>query len=114
MSSPPRDGARAPERHAEEIYHGVRVIDPYRWLEDADDPEVRAWTAAQNARTRAHLDAWPGRGRILERLTELMTAGSPVYTSLREARGALFAVKRRPPLEQPLLVALASADDLAS
>jgi len=118
VSSPPRDGdgvpRLAPRRPIEEIYHGVRVIDPYPWLEDGGDPEVCAWTAAQNARTRAHLDAWPGREALRARLTELMTAGSPVYVGLREAGGKLFAVKRRPPLEQPFLVALASADDLAS
>jgi prolyl oligopeptidase len=118
VSSPPRDGvgeARpAPGRPVEETYHGVRVVDPYRWLEDAGDAEVRAWTAAQNARTRAHLDTWPGRGELRARLTQLMTAGSPVYVGLREAGGTVFAVKRQPPLEQPFLVALASADDLAS
>jgi len=112
--SPPRDGVGAPRRPVAEIYHGVRVVDPYRWLEDAGDPEVRAWTAAQNARTRAHLDAWPGRGKILARLTELMTAGSPAYVGLRDAGGVLFAVKRQPPLEQPFLVVLASPDDPAS
>src|SRR5262245_13943059 len=99
-------------RPVEETYHGVRVVDPYRWLEDAGDVEVRAWTAAQNARTRAHLHAWTGRGELRARLTQLMTAGSPVYAGLHEAGGTVFAVKRQPPLEQPFLVALASADDL--
>ena len=33
--------------------HGERVADPYRWLEDAASTRVRAWTDAQNARTRA-------------------------------------------------------------
>jgi prolyl oligopeptidase len=101
-------------RPVEDSYHGVRVTDPYRWLESPDDPDARSWTAAQNVRTRAQLDAWPGREEIRARLTELMTAGSPAYVGLREAEGALFAVKRRPPLEQPFLVTLASADDLAS
>ena len=41
--------------------HGVDVPDPYRWLEDADAPEVKSWTDAQNAATRRVLDRVPGR-----------------------------------------------------
>ncbi len=40
-------------------YHGVKVADPYRWLEKGDDPEVQAWTARQNALTRRYLDQFP-------------------------------------------------------
>ena len=50
-------------------YHGVTVRDPYRWLEDAADPKVQAWTRAQNARTRTYLDARPNRAQIKARLT---------------------------------------------
>ncbi|MEI9897353.1 MAG: hypothetical protein WDN28_26720 [Chthoniobacter sp.] len=32
-------------------YHGVKVVDDYRWLEDAGTPAVKAWTDAQNRRT---------------------------------------------------------------
>ena len=39
-----------------DAYHGTRVTDPYRWLEDGASPRVEAWSAAQNGRTRAHLD----------------------------------------------------------
>src|SRR6266540_3700589 len=52
-------------------YHGTRVPDPYRWLEDPDSPESRAWIDAQNQLTEAFLQAIPTRGRIRERLTEL-------------------------------------------
>lgn len=52
-------------------HHGTRVPDPYRWLEDPDGEETRAWVAAQNARTRAALDAVPARDRIRDRLAEL-------------------------------------------
>ncbi len=52
-------------------YHGVRVADPYRWLEDLDSPQTRAWIAAQNAVTTEYLAATPGRDAIRDRLTAL-------------------------------------------
>lgn len=51
--------------------HGVAVPDPYRWLEDTDDPEVQAWTDAENALTRSYLDKIPARAKIWSRLEEL-------------------------------------------
>ena len=45
--------------------------DPYRWLEDGDDPEVAAWVQAQNERTRWALDALPDRRAWLDRLVTL-------------------------------------------
>lgn len=54
-----------------EAVHGVAVADPYRWLEDAGDPEVQAWMTAQNAHARAALDALLGRAALGERLRAL-------------------------------------------
>ncbi|CAN5518220.1 hypothetical protein BH18ACT1_BH18ACT1_05840 [soil metagenome] len=62
MTGPPL--ARVPATRREdrvEVLHGQRVADPYRGLEDGDDPEVRAWAEAQGARTRAFLGALPAR-----------------------------------------------------
>jgi prolyl oligopeptidase len=47
-----------------DMIQGVRVSDPYRWLEDWNDPKVQAWSEAQNMRTRAYLDALPYRGTV--------------------------------------------------
>ena len=58
------------EDFAEEL-HGVRVEDPYRWLEDDRAPEVLEWVEDQNAVAFAHLRSLPGREDILARLTEL-------------------------------------------
>jgi prolyl oligopeptidase len=52
-------------------YHGTQVADPYRWLEDSEDPEVRAWIEAQNALTYGYLDQIPARDAINARMTEL-------------------------------------------
>ncbi|MFN8475488.1 MAG: prolyl oligopeptidase family serine peptidase [Anaerolineae bacterium] len=52
-------------------YHGIRVADPYRWLEDTDAPETRAWIETQNALTFDFLSCIPSRDGIRRRLTEL-------------------------------------------
>jgi prolyl oligopeptidase len=56
--------------------HGVEVRDPYRWLESADDAEVKAWTEQQNAVMRKTLGAVPGRAAIEQRLWQLHEIGS--------------------------------------
>jgi prolyl oligopeptidase len=52
-------------------YHGTRVSDPYRWMENTETPEVQAWIAAENRITDAYLASIPERDRIKARLTEL-------------------------------------------
>jgi prolyl oligopeptidase len=54
-----------------DLLHGVPVADPYRWLEDLDSPETRAWVEAENRLTFAYLDGIAARPRIRRRLTEL-------------------------------------------
>ena len=52
-------------------YHGVKVADPYRWLEDLDSAETRAWVEAENKLTFSFLEAIPARTAIKDRLTKL-------------------------------------------
>ncbi len=52
-------------------YHGTKVADPYRWLEDTDSNETKAWVAAQNRLTYSYLNEIPARAQIKERLTRL-------------------------------------------
>ena len=52
-------------------YHGTRVADPYRWLEDDNSAETAAWVEAENTVTRDYLDRLPARQAIYDRLTAL-------------------------------------------
>ena len=73
---PPAATIEYPETAAVEhvdLYHGVEVADPYRWLEDdiRESEDVDAWVEAQNEVTFAYLDSIPERDIIEKRLTEL-------------------------------------------
>ena len=54
-----------------DVYHGTRVPDPYRWLEDQNAPATAAWVAAQNALTYGYLETLPLRDALRARLTTL-------------------------------------------
>ncbi|HET6949248.1 MAG TPA: prolyl oligopeptidase family serine peptidase [Acidimicrobiales bacterium] len=82
--------------------HGVTVPDPYRWLEDPDDPATRDWVDAHNIRTRKILDADPGRPALVARFAELFSAGTAGAPSIRAGR--LFSVDRWAGREQAALV----------
>ena len=103
-----------PRGDTAEMIQGTRVADPYRWLEDWNDPKVKAWSDAQNVRTRATLDALPYRGQVAAKLARLIKAASPAYFQL-EAHGAhVFALYSDPKFQQPMLVTLNEAADPAS
>ncbi len=82
----------------QETLHGVTVPDPYRWLEDQDSAETRAWINQQNDYTHKLLDSWPGRERLEKRVAELKKVeriGSPIVRN-----GRLFYRKRAADQEQ--------------
>jgi prolyl oligopeptidase len=72
-------------------YHGTRVPDPYRWLEDVDAPETRTWIAAENAVTEAFLARVPQREAIRRRLTAVWDY--PRYGTPFKKHGAYFFFK---------------------
>jgi len=81
--------------------HGTVVEDPHRWLENWDDPEVRAWTDSQNAYTRRWLDRIPDWHVIDSRFDELLKIG---YLASAMVRGdVLFYEKREGTQDQPVL-----------
>ena len=102
-----------PKNPVTETYHGIAVVDPYRWLENDTAPDVVQWTAAQNALTRRYLDAIPQRAAIAKRVAELLHA-EPAQRYDFQYRTRLFAMKRQPPRNQPSLVALKPTATLES
>ena len=62
------DAPHTPRQSVTDIVHGVKIDDPYRWLEDGQSPETQAWTAAQNQRTEAAMQQLPVREKISNRL----------------------------------------------
>jgi prolyl oligopeptidase len=84
-----------------EELHGVKVADPYRWLEESGDPEVKAWVEAQNRHARALLESFPERGEIRRRVEELLSvrvSGLPV-----PRKGRYFFTRREPSQQQGVL-----------
>ena len=99
-----------PKKPVTDDYHGVKVVDDYRWLEKTDDPTVRKWVEAQNAVTEAYFAKRKDLPALRKRLTELMAAESPSFGGLQYGGKVLFALKRQPPMDQLLLVTLDSVD----
>jgi prolyl oligopeptidase len=61
----------APIRDQVDTWHGVTVHDPYRYMENLADPEVKSWIGAQAGWSRAMLDRIEGRAQLEQRLAEL-------------------------------------------
>jgi prolyl oligopeptidase len=84
-----------------DVLHGVRVPDPYRWLEDQNSPETRAWINAEDRCTAGVLDSLPDRKVISDRLAALMHTESVDVPLMRGGR--LFFMKRAPDEDLSLL-----------
>jgi len=61
----------APRGTQVDEYHGVKVPDPYRWMEDIDSPDTRTWVAAQGQLSREFLDTIGGRDSMTQRLRDI-------------------------------------------
>jgi prolyl oligopeptidase len=97
-----------------DVYHGVTVADPYRWLENGADPKVHDWSVAQDNRTRAYLDALAVRQPIYDRLFKLNAQTSPSYSRLRPTGDRIFAIYNQPPKQQPMIAMLGRDVDPAT
>jgi prolyl oligopeptidase len=97
MEPPPYSAIEA----VTEILHGVSVTDPYRWLEDQESAQTRAWIEAQTKYARAYLDSIPGREQTRERIRELLDVET--YDSIQKGGDRYFFRKRLPGQEQPCI-----------
>ncbi|MGP1308807.1 MAG: prolyl oligopeptidase family serine peptidase [Phycisphaerales bacterium] len=91
-------------RPVRDDYHGVEIVDEYRWLEGENGtstPEVLSWTEQQNDYTRGVLDSIPGREKLEKRLRELMEMSS--IGTPRMAGAKYFYTKREADQNQPIL-----------
>ena len=97
-----------------EVLHGVPVPDPYRWLEDGESPEVRAWDETQNALTRAWLEPLAGQDALRARARELLSVGYVGRAGRAEDVGwrlrRYFHVRREGAQEQATLYVRDGAD----
>ena len=88
--------------------HGVAIPDPYRWLEDKDSPETRAWVRAQMAYTMDQLGKVAGRDQVIATLGKYTRVDARTIPTVRGER--LFFTTRRADQQQPVLVMRETSD----
>ena len=84
-----------PQIPVTDVYHGVTVVDPYRWMEDMKSPEFQTWLKAQADYANDVLTKIPGRDALRKRLGELADLGE-ITGGYEQAGGKVFYLKRAP------------------
>jgi prolyl oligopeptidase len=84
-----------------DIFHGTKVLDNYRWLENSSSPETQKWVEQQMSYTRGTLDRLAGRDALHKRLTELLSIGSVTQPVI--AGRHYFYTRREGMQNQPIL-----------
>jgi prolyl oligopeptidase len=102
----------APVREVVDDYHGTKIADPYRYMENLKDPEVLGWMKSQSAYATELLDRIPARKALLERIKEL-DKGAPYTVSdlIRLKDGTLFYQKLNADAEMRIVCRRKSATD---
>ncbi|QNH61650.1 prolyl oligopeptidase family serine peptidase [Hymenobacter sediminicola] len=96
--------AAAPSVSATDTYFGVKVEDPYRNLENLQDPAVASWMKAQSEYARQTLNAIPGWQKLIDQMVEIDKRKAARVTDLRVAdNDRYFYFKSRPEDQQPKL-----------
>lgn len=98
-------------RKVEQIddYHGTRVSDPYRWLEDTSSQEVKSWIDEQNLLTQSFLNDIPAKDRIRKRLTALWNY--PRVFAPQKVGGSYFQLRNSGLQNQDVLYTMDSLED---
>jgi prolyl oligopeptidase len=89
-------------------YHGTLVSDPYRWLEDTNSAETKAWIKAQNQLTQSYLEDVSKKDHIRKRLTELWDY--PRALAPRKVKGKYFQLRNTGLQNQDILYTMVSLD----
>lgn len=84
--------------------HGHEVADPYRWLEDANDPRTEEWSKDQDVLFAAARDSWPGKEHVRRRVGDLVGAG--VVTAPVWRGGRQFVMRRTAEQEHAVLIVI--------
>jgi len=84
-----------------DVYHGVKVTDYYRWLENQNSPETRKWIAGQNKYTNAILDTQPSRPYLKRRLQQMLDVE---HIDIPDQRGNRFFYSRQRPKDQQAIL----------
>jgi prolyl oligopeptidase len=90
----------APIRTVVDTYFGTVVPDPYRWMENLDDPVTKEWMKAQNQYARAVFASLPGRAAYLREIVDMDVAPTRVGTV--QLAGSLIFFRRLAPGEQTI------------
>jgi prolyl oligopeptidase len=102
----------SPRRPVSDTIGDMAVSDPYRWLEQANAPEVKSWIDAQNKHTESVVAAMP-LGKALTARVQQLAITSTTRSSPTLAGNTLFYMRQTPPQPQPVLVAQAWPDGAA-
>src|SRR6059058_1406610 len=97
MTAPPK----AKVETVVDNYHGHKIADPYRWLENAKSPETQKFVEEQNAYTEQVLHVVPGREKLRARIEQLLTIGR--VEAPRPAGNYYFYEKREGQQNQPVV-----------
>jgi prolyl oligopeptidase len=92
-----------PERNDVENYHGMRIEDPYRWLEQVGAPAVEQWIDAQNTYTDTVMSGFRDQGAIIQRASQLALS-STQRSNPQIVANVLFYMRQTPPQPQAVLV----------
>ena len=94
----------APVRPVIDEYHGIKVSDPYRYMEDLKNPEVSGWMKAQSLFTQSAIERLPGRRQLLQRIQELDKGAPYTIGGLhRLQNGTVFYRKLEADAETPVI-----------
>jgi prolyl oligopeptidase len=100
----PTVAAKPPHARVDSVLdnlHGVKIADPYRWLEDGTTAETKQFVSEEMAYSRSVLDSLPGREKTHARLSELLTIGT---INTPQIGGEYYFYTRREGTEnQPIL-----------